>query len=328
MTLPRGARRPRAVAAKASRAVNAANRKGMGTLASRRVQARTLTRYNAALNHFFEWMSEEGEQLPGRTEDLDVLTCRWVEYCWQDGHGQGRAADVVCSLCLRSPSLRGHFNGSWALLKAWKRTELPTRAPPLPAAAVFAIAEWCLRQGHHGMALGMIVAAHCLLRTGEMLKLTFGQITWAEDYSSVVISLGTTKSGARRGAAESCQVELPWLAAAMKAMQLRREASDTLVGMAEPLFRRLFGEALRELGFAEWGFQPYSLRRGGATELWRSCGILSKVTLRGRWGHATTTRIYVNDGLAVLAEMKLPPQPQQALRDAFVARFRCSGKLF
>ena len=201
MTLPKGARRPRAVAAKASRAANAASRRKLGTLASRRVQARTLTRYNAALAHFFGWMSEENEQLPVRTEDLDVLTCRWVEHCWQDGHGRGRAADVICSLCLRSPALRGHFNGSWSLLKAWQRTELPTRAPPLPTAAIFAIAEWFLRQGHHGLALGVLVAAHCLLRTGEMLKLTFGQMTWAEDYSSVVISLGATKSGTRRGAA-------------------------------------------------------------------------------------------------------------------------------
>jgi hypothetical protein len=75
--------------------------------------------------------------------------------------------------------------------------------------------------------------------------------------------------------------------------------------MSSSAFRKAFADAIRSLNWQDWGFMPYSLRRGGATELWRASGQLSQVTVRGRWSHPQTARIYVNDGLATLAQMHL-----------------------
>jgi hypothetical protein len=84
------------------------------------------------------------------------------------------------------------------------------------------------------------------------------------------------------------------------------DPADTVCDVVPHQFRQLFKEAIDILGCSSWGFQPYSIRRGAATEMWRRTGQLSLVTLRGRWMHPTTTRVYVNEGLAVLAEMRLP----------------------
>ena len=134
--------------------------------------------------------------------------------------------------------------------------------------------------------------------------------------------------GQRRGAAESVTVDLPWLAVALKALAVNRLASDSVIDMNMTTFRRLFREAMIAFNCSDWGFTPYSLRRGGATEMWRQTGALSRVTLRGRWAHASTARIYVNDGLATLAELRLPLQPQEALNTAWMSRTRAIPCLF
>ena len=78
-------------------------------------------------------------------------------------------------------------------------------------------------------------------------------------------------------------------------------------------------------------FVPYSLRRGGATELWRTTANLDAVVMAGRWRHATTARIYVSDGLAVLAEIRLTSPEFSAARSlcaAFCARFAVAPRIF
>ena len=178
------------------------------------------------------------------------------------------------------------------------------------------------------MGIGILLGGHCLLRTGELVELAFSQIEWAEDYASCVISLGTTKGGARRGVLESVTVELQWLSLAMRALREAPNATPTVVGVPSHVFRRVFNEGIAALKCDGWGFMPYSIRRGGATDLWRTSGALSKVTLRGRWQQASTARIYVNDGLAVLAEQKLPKEPSRSLSDAFCKRFSIDKVLF
>ena len=90
----------------------------------------------------------------------------------------------------------------------------------MPPKIVFALAEWLLRQGRTE-SLGVILAAHDIPRTGEMLVLGFAELSWAEDFRSAIVSLNVTKGGARRGAAESVSVELAWLSLALRAWARR-----------------------------------------------------------------------------------------------------------
>ena len=57
----------------------------------------------------------------------------------------------------------------------------------------------------------LLVGAHCLLRTGELVQLTSSVVKFDMAKDSAVISLGSTKSGKRAGVIEGVQVRLPWL---------------------------------------------------------------------------------------------------------------------
>ena len=149
-------------------------------------------------------------------------------------------------------------------------------------AAFFAIAEWAVRTHQPALGLGVLLGGHCVLRTSELTTLTWSQFSWNDNFEECHISLGLTKSGARRGAAESVTITLPWLAVAVKAIE--GMPGEPVIGTNSARFRTFFAEALKHLGYTDWDFKPYSLRRGGATEMWRKTGNLAQVTLRGRWG--------------------------------------------
>ena len=143
---------------------------------------------------------------------------------------------------------------------------MPTRVPPLPVAAVFAMAEVALRHRWQHFALTLVLGAHGLLRTGEISKLLKADIHLDASLTSAVVNLGSTKGSHRKRTKETVSIDLPWLVCFAKAA-----ANDMLDGNrfapADNTFRKKFSEIAHLLGIQGYRFKPYSLRRGGATEL-------------------------------------------------------------
>ena len=69
-------------------------------------------------------------------------------------------------------------------------------------------------------------------------------------------------------------------------------------------WRDLFNQAI--VALASFNFRPYSLRRGGATWWFARHGSLDKILVQGRRQAPKTARIYLNKGLAIVAELRLP----------------------
>jgi hypothetical protein len=67
-----------------------------------------------------------------------------------------------------------------------------------------------------------------------------------------------------------------------------------------------FSNLLAELGLESFQFRPYSLRRGGATFWFGKHGSFDRLLVQGRWHAQKTARIYIDSGVAALAEMKIP----------------------
>ena len=74
--------------------------------------------------------------------------------------------------------------------------------------------------------------------------------------------------------------------------------------------RKKFAACLEACGLSDHQFRPYSLRRGGATCYFSRYGSLDRLLLLGRWQAAKTARVYINEGLATLAEFRLHTNSQ------------------
>ena len=283
----------------------AKQRQRLGPLRGLTVQAATRARYNSAIDQFLQFLDTNNLTLPKQRQHLDSLVCEFLEYLWAQGFGRARASDTIAGLQNQDPKLRGHLPGAWRLLKAWSLHEIPSRAPPLPEHVLHAMVGWAFFHQHFSFGVSLLLGYYSMLRTGELLGLKATHLLCDPKQSNVVISLGLTKGGKRQGAAESCVIGYDMVVKFLK--QWKKLASPTQGFSPSPArWRALFNKALDALHLQEFLFRPYSLRRGGATWWFSRHHSLDKILVQGRWQAAKTARIYINEGLAVLAELQLP----------------------
>ena len=271
------------------------------------VTAATEKKYNAGVLLFYIWLAQYGLALPDCYVDLDLILCDFIQHSWEEGEVRGYVGNALSGVSHFLPDVRGHLKSAWRLYGAWQRMELPARAPPMPEAVLFGVAGHCVRKGAYAMGVCLLVFFHCFIRTGELLALTVDQIVVTA--SEGVISLPNTKSGQRTGALEAVSITSDvvavWLGFWTKVRRKQAGNFAKLWPGTAAEFRRLFKALMQHFHLEEWEFQPYSLRRGGATAFFRETGSMERTLARGRWGTSRVARIYINDGLATLAGLHL-----------------------
>ena len=148
--------------------------------------------------------------------------------------------------------------------------------------------------------LSLRVAFFGLLR--ELLSLRAKDIFIPGPKGPAVLSLGLTKGGARQGAAESVTLHERSILPAL--WKWKQSATPSQFLTVKPhAWRALFAKANEALRLNDLHFRPYSLRRGGATFWFNQHGSFDRLLVQGRWAAARTARVYLNDGLAQLADM-------------------------
>ena len=287
-------------------------RKNLGKLADLTVQQSTRKRYNNALSEFSKYLSKAGLRLPTVKTELDGVPSDYVEYLWSEGYGQALASDTLAAIQDKQPSLKGHLRSSWRLLKTWGVNEIPNRAAPLPESALHAMVGHAFFNQRPLFGLSLLVGFYGMLRTGELLDVKASHITQPRQSRPSVISLGYTKGGKRQGAAESATIGVRVVT---QLLYHWIQTSNGHSSLCPPphIWRELFNSTIEALNFQHFGFRPYSLRRGGATFWFQQHGSLDKLLVQGRWASQKTARIYINEGLALLADLKLPWCPENRI---------------
>ena len=62
-------------------------------------------------------------------------------------------------------------------------------------------------------------------------------------------------------------------------------------------------------------FRPYSLRRGGATWVFRCSGSMETALIKGRWGSHRVARIYIADALSYLPGLTFSQKAKDMLNN-------------
>ena len=279
-------------------------RKTLGPLKALTVQARTKDRYELARKGFYSFLSRNQIPLPHKRQDLDPLVSEYIEFLWVSGEGRSKANDTVAGLQDKDPKLRGSLPASWRLLKTWSLNEIPNRAPPIPEMVVHAMAGHALLSNDVAFALSVLIGFYSMLRTGELLGIASNHISLNSPTQVRVISLGLTKGGQRQGALESSTLGVLDVLKLLRKWKSKCPPNTPLCPAHK--WRSKFASTLKALKLESFGFRPYSLRRGGATHWFRRHGSIDKLMVQGRWAAQKTAKIYINEGLAILAELKVP----------------------
>ena len=137
-----------------------------------RITERTRNRYLSALCLLLPII-----ETVSRIQDLDIICEEWVEQQWESGATLGTVGDALCGLQFywaeAKGQLQGQLRGSWRLYKTWRKLEIPTRAPPMPAFIAQAFVRFLVDSGDYTLAFLIALGFHAYLRTGEILSLQF-----------------------------------------------------------------------------------------------------------------------------------------------------------
>ena len=280
-------------------------RKALGKLSQLTVQPPTRKRYDNALGELSAFLRQEKLCLPTKRMELDALLSDYIEHLWSSGAGRTLASDTLAAVQDKQPQVKGCLQGSWRLLKTWNLNEIPNRAPPLPEAALHAMVGHAFAHKRPLFGLSLLIGFYGMLRTGELLGIQPAHFTQLKESHPAILALGLTKGGKRQGAAESVTMQVQLVARLIWRWTQHNPPYSNLCPAAQS-WRELFSQTLTDLQFDQFQFRPYSLRRGGATFWFLQHGSLGRLLLQGRWATQRTARIYINEGLALLAELRLP----------------------
>ena len=298
----------RSVLAGRTTAERAASRAGI-SLRDSGITAKTRQRYHLALAALLPIIADIGH-----IADLDGVCEDWVEWKWSSGSTLGSVGDALCGLQFYWPEAKGSLRATWRLYKNWRRLEVPTRAPPMPVSIIRAFVSYMLQREQYAFAFLLALGFHTYLRTGEMLELQFRDLQLGKSTGIVTIRGG--KSGLRNNMDEAIAIydkgvlELGHIA---RIVSGHTSESQRIWSHSGTLFRKMFTSCVEHFKL-QLELKPYSLRRGGATHDYMKKGVLEPILLRGRWHSLAVARLYLEDGLAQLPSIKLPPPSQHHLQ--------------
>ena len=146
-----------------------------------------------------------------------------------------------------------------------------------------------------------------------------GMLALAADGSACVLTFcdGTKTANRRVAATEALVIRDPLTLRAVKLLlntSQELQGGDYATGIEPPRFVQLFQRAIGFLGLSDLNIRPYSIRRGGATQHFMLNGNMSTTIVRGRWASGKTARIYIGDGLASLAQIRLSSQQSKEFK--------------
>ena len=196
----------------------------------------------------------------------------------------GTVGDALCGLQFYWPETKGQLRGSWRLYKTWRKLEIPTRAPPMPAYIARAFTSYLVSIQDFTMAFLISLGFHTYLRTGEILNLQFKDLQLGDKTGIITVRGG--KSGLRNNMDEAIAIYDRCVLELGKIVFLQphhTHPSAKIWPQSGSSFRKAFYRLNTLFNIEQLEIKPYSLRRGGAIHDYISRGLLEPILLRGQW---------------------------------------------
>ncbi|CAK0876721.1 unnamed protein product [Prorocentrum cordatum] len=161
---------------------------------------------------------------------------------------------------------------------------------------------------------GLLVGFTAFLRTTELLSLEKRHVRLFPESNTVFIALESTKTAGRKRAREAVHFVDRVILTLLQRAMCDLSDDDPLVRQRGGAFSRAFQALLKFTRLEHVGFQPYSLRRGGASWYFTKVQSMDATIVRGRWQNPRTARIYIEDSTAALVLLQLPAESAEIVR--------------
>ena len=270
------------------------------------LKASTLKKYREAVHQALEqwdFCSIQYENVVA----FDLELGDFLEHSYEEGESIAFAGNLICGLQVFLPFLRRHLPYSWHLFSLWRRNERCWQATPMGDDLLWALVGKTLESQQLEMGMLLMLGYFGLLRTGELVNLRVGDLRVSS--SEVVIFIAAPKSSSRRGQGEHVVIrEMTVVHFVSTFLQLHKDRKAAVWATSAQRFRDEFARLVKFFRLEAYGYRPYSLRRGGATRLYRLQTPMELTLIQGRWKNSSSARTYIADGMTELARLNFGPK--------------------
>ena len=276
------------------------------------ITPRTSRAYRKEIERFFSYLSAEAEELPGTCAELDFLLSEYVNVLYQEGDSITQAGWLLSGIKRFLPRVRYRLPTAQQYYQNWLRDHVPQRAVPMPWLVAKALSAAAWKAGHFDLSVTLLLGFCFFLRTMEFITLRRENVVVDLESSQVVITLERTKTS--RQFQQSLVLRHRPLAQNLPQAFTRLPQHGRLWASSAAVFRRCFCHLLRYFNLETYNFSLYSIRRGGATQVYVASRDIHFVTMQGRWKDIRTSRIYLDDARATLVRLSFPPPTAHRLQ--------------
>lgn len=274
--------------------------------------ASSLRAYNSNLISFLTHARLSFNQfLSSPAHQLDHRLAVFIQHSHDASRPFAYAAQALHAAVFHRPELKLHLHSARQCLRGWERTRQSRSHPPLTWELTVLLACTLLRSGHHGAAVGMLVAFDCYLRVSELTRLRRCDIVMPNDPRfgsadrNMAVVLKHTKTGANQSVplfdVDVAQVLCQWMQHTARA-----QAHSLVFDFTASRLRHLMHQACAVHGLQHTPYVPHSLRHGGATCDFLRTSSINFVQFRGRWKSMESARRYIQTSRALLAAQQVP----------------------
>ena len=260
----------------------------------------TLRAYKKALSAFLVFANKQSIAMM-RSSQLDRCVSAYLDQCFQEGEPLSYSGHLLSALKRFHPHLKFKLPEATQFYKNWTKTYHPVRAIPASWELTEALMGLALTQGqtHLGLLIGLGFVA--MLRTSEMLSLTFRHLVLHRDHRSISLVIPSAKTS--QGNPQVIQISDHQMVRLICRLQPRRHHDRPLWPRSPGAFRSAIDQLIPGFGFPSHTYVPYALRRGGSTFHFQTFKNLDLTVLQGRWACSRTARQYLDSGTCQLAHI-------------------------
>ena len=213
-------------------------------------------------------------------------------------------------------NLLGQLNPVWRVVTSWERGEPVEMRTPIPFTAWRAMLVTAVIWRWYACGVLLGIGFHCLLRPGELLLLTWGDIMLDACSHGLDGSGAGPKTRFSGGRIQHVLILCRWLCWYIGAVRkvFAPKSTDRIFPFAYSCFLARWNELLFALSLPR-ACTPSSLRAGGTTHFHRSGAAREWIRLRGRWRVATSLEHYVQEAVAWLLQNQLGEKAKDNIRN-------------
>lgn len=289
----------------------------------RPVQPITQQRRSRLLEEFVIWTGSEGIDIKMMLEnhnscidDINIILEKYGRALYQCGKSYGAYAETINAITSWKPALRRMLGGAWDFGYAWIRSEPGTHHSAMPGPVALAIIATSLLWGWTQFAGVMALMWSGLLRPGEVLAATRGDLLLPIDGDSTIpfglLAIKDPKTRFTNARHQSAKLDLPDLLRVIQLCLGHLQSLQKLWPLSGSTLRSRFRSVMQALQLPLVSFngcrplELASIRAGAATWLMQTMESPDMLQRRGWWANRKMMDIYIQEITAVVYLQRMP----------------------